>query len=229
MTTRAESKPLSAGVPGTVPIAAKVLYTAFMCVLIPKYLIAYGPTNFLYFCDIALFFTLFAVWKEWSLPISASAVGILLPQTVWIVDFLGGLSGHHLTGMTEYMFNPELTLFTRFLSFFHFWLPLFLLYLMSRLGYDRRAGPCWVVLAWAVLVVCYLYMPAPPRPPGEPGLPVNINYVFGPSGNAHQAFTTPNRYFALLVTVLTFLVYLPTHFLLRRVFPEPARASQPPV
>lgn len=210
---------------GTVPAPVKILFTLFMCVLVPKYWMAYGPENFLYFCDIALFLTLLTVWTDWSLPISASAVGILLPQLVWQIDFLGGMTGHFVTGMTEYMFNPELTLFTRFLSFFHFWLPLLLLYLLRRLGYDRRAGPIWIALAWVVLAICYWWMPAPPRPPGNPGLPVNINYVFGPAGNAAQTWTTPDRYFAGLVFVLTFCIYVPTHFLLKAVFGEPVEGA----
>ena len=36
----------------------KVAYTAFMAVLIPVYWHYYGPTNFLYFCDVALILTL---------------------------------------------------------------------------------------------------------------------------------------------------------------------------
>ena len=47
-----------------IPLAVKLIYTAFMAVLIPFYLKEYGPTNFLYFCDVALFFTLAAVWTE---------------------------------------------------------------------------------------------------------------------------------------------------------------------
>jgi hypothetical protein len=42
----------------------KVLYTAFVCVLVPVYWRDYGPTNFLYFCDVAVFFALAAMWTE---------------------------------------------------------------------------------------------------------------------------------------------------------------------
>src|SRR5437762_4384274 len=167
--------------PRRVPWAVKVLYTAFMAVLVPYYWSAYGPTNFLYFCDVALFLALAAVWTERPLLASMPAVGILLPQSLWMADFLGGLAGRPVTGMTAYMFNPELPPFTRGLSLFHFWLPLLLLGLVARLGYDRRALAAWTVLGWVVLLVCYFPMPAPPRPAGAPpGLPVNINYVHGP-------------------------------------------------
>src|SRR5262249_15633145 len=36
-----------------IPLWIKLAYTAFMAVLIPVYLKNYGPTNFLYFCDVA--------------------------------------------------------------------------------------------------------------------------------------------------------------------------------
>jgi hypothetical protein len=67
----------------------------------------------------------------------------------------------------------------RGLSLFHFWLPLFLLRLMKRLGYDRRAFVAWTAIAWALILVCCFPMPVPPAPHDNPNLPVNINYVYG--------------------------------------------------
>ena len=71
------------------PLAFKLAYTAFVAVLVPHYWQAYGPTNFLYFCDIALLLTCVAMWRESAVLASACAVGILLPQCLWMVDFLG--------------------------------------------------------------------------------------------------------------------------------------------
>jgi len=34
---------------GRIPLWVKILYTGFMCVLVPYYWHDYGPTNFLYF------------------------------------------------------------------------------------------------------------------------------------------------------------------------------------
>lgn len=103
-----------------IPLWFKLVYTAFSAVLIPNYLRDYGPTNFLYFCDVALLSTLVAIWIESALLISAPAVGILLPQVLWAIDFLTTAVGVPLTGMTAYMFNERLPLFTRGLPFFHF-------------------------------------------------------------------------------------------------------------
>ena len=103
-----------------IPLWFKLAYTAFMAVLVPNYWMNYGPTNFLYFCDVALFFTLAALWLESPLLASMPAIGILLPQTFWCVDYLAGLFGIRVFGMTGYMFDAKIPLFTRGLSFFHY-------------------------------------------------------------------------------------------------------------
>ena len=51
-----------------------------MAVLVPVYWYYYGPTNFLYFCDVALFLTLAGIWLESPLLVSMCAVGIVAPQ-----------------------------------------------------------------------------------------------------------------------------------------------------
>lgn len=105
---------------GRIPLWVKLLFTAFVCVLVPYYWHCYGPTNFLYYCDVAFFMALVAVWTEKSIWASMPAVGILLTQAFWMVDFLGGIVGLQVTGMTAYMFSDTIPLFTRGLSFFHF-------------------------------------------------------------------------------------------------------------
>ena len=59
--------------------------------------------------------------------------------------------------MTTYMFDPAIPLFVRGLSPFHGWLPFLLLWLVARLGYDRRAFGAQTVLGIAVLLVCYFW------------------------------------------------------------------------
>jgi hypothetical protein len=203
-----------------VPLWVKLAYTAFMCVLVPYYWWAYGPTNFLYFCDVALFMTLVAVWTESPLWASAPLVGIFMPQLLWQVDFLGGIFGFHVVGMTRYMFDETRPLFVRGLSFFHFWLPLFLLWLALRLGYDRRALAVWTVLAWVLILVCYFFMP--PAMPADQrafsGQPVNINYVYNPiSDDAPQTFMPQLLYVAGMMILLPVCFYLPTHWLVGRI------------
>lgn len=150
--TFCENFPAAAARPAArIPLWLKIAFTAFMAVLAPVYWSKYGPTNFLYFCDLALFVTLAAMWLENQLLASMAAVGIILPQMLWCVDFAVRACGGHLTGMTDYMFDPGHPLFLRALSFFHGWLPFLLLFLVIRLGYDRRALAGWTATAWTVM------------------------------------------------------------------------------
>jgi hypothetical protein len=201
------------------PLWVKLAYTAFVMLLVPFYWKAYGPTNFLYFCDMALLLTVVAMWRESALLASACAVGIVLPQVLWMVDFVTTLAGWPLTGMTGYMFNEGIPLFARFLSFFHFWLPLVLLWLVKRLGYDHRGLILWWTLAWASMWVSYLFLPAPPAPASNPGLPVNVNYVYGINDAAPQTWMPANAFFGLLLAALPALIWTPSHLLLKRLFP----------
>ena len=147
-----------------IPLAVKVAFTAFMAVFVPVYWSKYGPTNFLYFCDLALFFTLAAVWLENRLLASMAAVGIILPQLIlWCGDFVAHLVGIKFIGMTDYMFDAGHPLFLRSLSFFHGWLPFLLLFLVARLGYDRRALFGWTAVAWGAMLVSYFFLPAAAR------------------------------------------------------------------
>jgi hypothetical protein len=194
-------------------------YSAFAAVLVPYYLQAYGPTNFLYFCDVAVLLTLVAVWRESALLVSMAAVGIVLPQLLWQLDFLGLLFGLPVTGMTGYMFDPQKGLFVRGLSFFHFWLPILLLWLLHRLGYDRRAFLSWTCLAWGLVLICFFAMPAQPAPADNPNLPVNINYVRGFSEQKQQESMPPLAYLGLMMLVMPTCLFFPAHLLLGRLFP----------
>lgn len=195
------------------PLWLKLGYSGFLAVLVPVYWRDYGPTNFLYFCDVALFFTLAALWLESSLLASAPLVGIFLPQMLWVVDFCVELTGGHLTELTHYMFSDKYPLFTRSLSFFHFWLPFLLLGLVWRLGYDRRAFALWTVVAWVVMGICYVAMPPPTTTPQWDTQPININYVHGFSSKERQQWMDPDWYFAVLVVANPLILFLPSHLL----------------
>ena len=203
-----------------IPLTLKAVFTAYMAVHVPAYLYNYGPTNFLYFCDVALVLTFIGVWMESALLVSMSCVGILVPQTVWLVDFFAHLAGFHLTGISAYMFDPAFPLWLRLLSLFHGWLPLLLLYLVWRLGYDGRAFWSWTLVAWALLLICFFFMP-PPTP--NPGLtPVNINYVWGLNDHAAQAWVPPYVWLAGLIVGLPLFAFAPVHLLLARFAPKAA-------
>jgi hypothetical protein len=197
--------------PGLVPLWLKIAYSAFMAVLIPVYWYYYGPTNFLYFCDVCLLLTLVGIWIESPLLISMCAVGIVLPQIVWCLDFVGQFFGISLVGMTDYMFK-DTSPFLRGLSLFHGWITFLLLYLVWTLGYDSRALPAWTVLAWALILICFFLMP-PPRP--DAGLtPVNINYVWGPRDDVAQSWVSPGIWVMGLMIGMPILLFTPVHYFL---------------
>ena len=210
----------AAAVPaGRIPCVVKLAFTAFMAVLVPVYWTKYGPMNFLYFCDLALFITLAAVWLENRLLVSMAAVGIILPQLIlWCGDFVAHLIGIKFIGMTDYMFDASRPIFLRGLSFFHGWLPFLLLFLVARLGYDRRALFAWTGVAWGAMLISYCFLPAAGAHPANPLAPVNVDYVYGFSDAAAQTWMPGWAWLVFLFIALPALVFFPTHRLLGRFF-----------
>lgn len=198
------------------PLPLKLGYTGFMAVMVPVYYVNYGPTNFLYFCDVALFLCLGSVWTEHPLPASMASVGILLPQLLWCVDFAGELLGVRVLGMTAYMFNPRHSRFLRGLSLFHGWLPFLLLYVVRRLGYDRRALGAWTALAWGLCLFSYLRLPPAGTVLADPRTPVNVNYVYGFDDTAPQTHLPPPLYLAGYMVALVAVAFVPTHWALKK-------------
>jgi hypothetical protein len=208
-----------------IPLWFKLVYSAFVAVVVPYYWITYTPWNFLYFCDVALLMTLVGIWAENSLLISLPSIGIVLAQMLWVVDFLGHLFGLQLTGMTNYMFDSHIPLFVRGMSSFHGWLPFVLLWLVWQLGYDRRAFRLQTIIGIALLLVCYFLGPKPPPSAEHPSWAVNINYVFGMDDKTPQTMMLPMLWLLLLMSVIVVVLYLPSHLLLRRFCPTPDAAK----
>ena len=203
----------------------KIAYTGFLAVLIPTYWINYGPTNFLYFCDVALLLTLVGLWREDALLVSLVAIGILLPQALWCADFFVHLCGGKMTGMTDYMFEENRSLFLRGLSLFHGWLPFLVLYLVRKLGYDRRALLGWTAICVALCLIAYFLLPAAGAVLPDPKTPRNVNYVFGLDDATPQTLLPPLAYLGAWMAILIGGVFVPTHFLLKKLCLPASRPS----
>lgn len=173
-------------------------------IIVGVYWRAYGPSNFLWLSDIALFFTFAALLSGNPLLASMPAVGVLALEIAWTADFL--LRGR-LIGLAAYMFDTKLPLYLRSLSLFHLALPPTLIFLLYRLGYDRRALIYQTLLTWAVLIACYVAT--------DPNK--NINWVFGP-GSEPQRRVPPLLYLGLEMAILPLCLFLPTHLLLIVIF-----------
>ena len=191
-----------------VPLWLKLVYTLVVAVILAIYFVKIGPKNYLWFSDIALILTGVALWLESPLLAGMMAVGVLLFETVWNVSFFGGLlTGKTIGGVTGYMFDQDKPRYLRALSLFHVFLPVLLVWLVWRLGYDPEAWVAQTALAWIVLPLTYRL-----TDPED-----NINWVYGPLGKPQQR-VPPLVYLALQMLALALLVYLPTHLLLGAVF-----------
>jgi len=196
-----------------IALGVKVAYTIFLAVLVPVYWAHYGPANLLWFSDIALLGGGAALWLESPLLASMMMLAVLLPECAWNLDFFGRLlTGRRMFGMSAYMFERERPRLVRALSLFHVPLPIGLVWLVHRLGYDRRAWLGQSLLALVVLPASYWL-----TDPAE-----NVNWVHGLG--APQRRLPPWLYLALLIVAFSLVLYLPPH-LAFVYFPLSARSS----
>ena len=194
--------------PYVVPLWLKIGYTLFVCLLVPVYWKQYGPRNFLWFSDIALLAITAALWLESALLASMMALAVLVLESVWIIDFfLGLMLGYSVTGLSGYMLDQKIPVSIRALSLFHFVLPFLLVWLIYRLGYDERALVAQTLLSCIVLPASYFLT----RPTD------NINWVYGLRGGV-QKWMPAQLYLGLVMIAFPLVLYLPTHFLLKRIF-----------
>lgn len=173
----------------------------------PVVLWAYGPQNFLWICNIAQFLVLYAVWRDDRLVLSSQAGTVCVVGIVWGLDLLLGLAtGGRSASFTAYMFDPQLPLAARAVSLYHVGLPLFVLWLLRRTGYDER-GPHLQVLVGGLAVVAGWVLTEPVR---------NVNWVHAPFG-VEQAWLPAPAFVALLLVLYPVLLYWPGHWLVRAI------------
>lgn len=182
---------------------------AFLAVWLPFYWHAWGWANFLQLCDIAVFLTVAGLWARSSLLLSSQLVGALVIDLIWTADVAGRfLTGRHLLGGTEYMWDEGYPLFVRLLSLFHVAWPVILFMALRKTGYDRRGWLLQAAIAAPVIVVSRFVKPWR-----------NINFAqeapFG-LGQIGPAWV----HVGVSIVVLVVAVYLPTHLGLSRVLPE---------
>jgi hypothetical protein len=174
----------------------------------PAYASVWGPSNFLHLCDVAVILTCAGVCSGSALLLSSQAVSSLVIDLLWDLDAGWRLvSGRHLLGGTEYLWDPGFPLVVRLLSLFHVVWPVLLLWALRRVGYDRRGLPLQIALA-AVLLVAARF--TDPR--------LNINFAFR-DPFFHRALGPAPVHLTVSILGLAVLVYLPVHLVLARAFP----------
>jgi hypothetical protein len=189
-----------------ITVVLQLWFAMLVAVIVPVYLVKYGPANFLWFSDIGLFGITAALWLENAFLGSMMALCVLVPETLWLVSFLTGVltKGRAATTLASYMFDSKIPLYLRALSCaFHVALLPGALWLIYRYGYDSRAlGAQWL-LAWIVLPATLWLAPRAK----------NVNWVRG-FGHPPRSPFGPVGHFALMMLVYPPAVYLPAHWLL---------------
>jgi hypothetical protein len=187
-----------------IPLWLKVAWSVWVLVWMPFYWHQYGVQNFLYFCDLGNFFIAAALWLESPLIFSGLACGLLLFQSLYTFDLIGAvLTGVHVIGGTEFMFDPHVRLFARLLSLFHVAMPPLLLWAIWRLGYDKRGWIYQTLTTWIVVPINYFWRPQ-----------YDVNWARGPFFR-EQHFVPGMVYLAGYLVVVPLLVYWPTHLILQ--------------
>jgi len=193
-----------------IPRWLKIGWTVFVLVWAPLYWRQWGPTTFLWFCDVANLLILVGLWRESSLILSWQAVSVLLFQIVYSVDVAGrAILGRHLIGGTEWVFDdasipPSIKAISVAM---HLATPPMLLWVLRRLGYDRRGLACQAATACVLLPLCWFVSDAA----------TNLNWVYKPF-NKPQVWMAPALYLLVCILGYTVLVFLPTHVVLLRFF-----------
>lgn len=196
------------------PAAVRWGAMVFLCVWFVAYWRTWGPANFLNLCDIAIILSCIGVWRSSELLVSSQAVSLLLVGLVWGLDVVLKLcTGHHILGGMEYLFDTRYPLGVRLLSFFHVILPVFLLVALRQTGYDRRALGLQSFIAAAAMTAARFTNPAQ-----------NLNSAFR-DPFFHRGWGSAPAHVALMLVVLIFVVYWPTHWALARLFPSPLRTQ----
>jgi hypothetical protein len=186
-----------------IPLWLKILWTLWVIIWAPVYWRQYGAQNFLFFCDLGNILIAIALWMESALIFSWQACGLLLFQTLFTLDLAGTLvSGRHLIGGTEYMFDPNIPLSIRLLSLFHVVTPPLLLWAVWRLGYDLRGWKLQTLTTWIVIPINYFWRPQ-----------FDVNWARGLFFREQHA--VPGiLYVIIYLVVVPGVVYFPTHLLL---------------
>ena len=170
--------------------------------------------NFLHLCDLAVILTCLGIWRGSSLLISMQALSSIVPALFWDLDFAWRLfSGKHLIGGTEYMWDARFLLGVRLLSLFHVVWPVLLIWALGKVKYDKRALLAQTAFAVVVLVVSRCMWPE-----------ANLNFAWR-DPFLHQALGPVWLHLLITASALVFFVYLPTHWLLGRLFPAANSSS----
>jgi hypothetical protein len=191
------------------PLPAWARWTAiiWLAFWVPTYLYYWGPSSFLFLCDLAVLLACVGIWTSNALLLSSQALSSLVVDAAWVADVAWKLLfGRHLIGGTEYFFDLHYPLVVRLMSTFHIVLPIVLLLSLRRTGYDARALRLQSLIAMAALIASRFSSPQR-----------NINFAFTDPFFGRSWGPAP-VHLAVILAPLILLIYVPTHIILKRYF-----------
>lgn len=180
----------------------------------------YDARQLLWFCDVAVLMTALGLLFRSPLLVMAQLAAVVFYHSVWNIDFwLILILGYAPVGSTSYMFYSDLGLLEKSLSLFtHVFIVPVALFGVYNLGAPNRAWLLQWVQTSIIFLLTYLF-----TIPEE-----NINRMFGVEIiGVSPASINPILYYALMVTVPPFVVYLPTNRLMAMIISRCRLKSKP--
>lgn len=179
----------------------------WMVVWLPSNLHYWGFANLLHLCDVGIVLAFLGIWFASPLLLSSQAIAAASAGFLWALDVGFRLvTGHHLVGGTEYMWDAQYPLWVRLLSTFHIGLPFVLLWTLRKVGYDKRGLALQAVIAAVLLLLSRVVSPQ-----------LNMNYAYT-DPLWHRAWGPAPIHLALTLLVIVALIYWPPHALLAWLF-----------
>lgn len=190
---------------------AIVRWAALLWVLtwFPVYTWSWGWRNMMHLCDVSVVIACLGLWFRQPLLVSSQALLAPLVGVLWSLDvFWRIITGHHLIGGTEYMWDTHYALWIRLLSCFHIVMPFVLLWALQVLGYDRRAPALQTAITGVLLILSRFLSPQ-----------YNMNYAFK-DPLLHRAWGPAPTHLAVILAGAVAIFYWPAHLVFVRVFPS---------
>lgn len=185
----------------------KILLSLFVLILVPIYWRYYGPQNFLWLSDVGLLLTVVALWANSKLLMSIAAVGTLVLELIWNIDFWGTLIFKtSKIKLADYMFDSTYPFGLRLLSLFHIFMPIIWVSYLYTYGYDTSAIYYTIPLFWLILILSYFFT--------DPSK--NINWVFLPK--IRNIKIRQFEWFVVMFIGFPLLVFFPAHYLFVKLF-----------
>jgi hypothetical protein len=183
----------------------RLLILLWLAIYIPSYARYYGAWHFLQLCNLSILLGSVGLFSRNQLIISSQALAMSVIALIWLLDASSYLfNGKFIHHGTAYMWDTNIPLFIRLLSFYHIIWPALMCYYTWVRGYDSRALALQGTVA-AVAMAFGLFL----TPTAE-----NINYVFHwPNGTL--LFSNPALHTCASFSGLVVFIYLPTHFILK--------------